>query len=95
MSFASEHPLAGFEGENISNPVKSIKRFCIDICNCGSQAEREHCGETNMRTCPLYPFRFGTNPYRQKVELTEEQKAERAENLRQARARLNEKNEGA
>ncbi len=60
----------------ITNPVKAIRAKCLDCC-CGSQ-----CPCTD---CALYPFRFGKNPYRQKRELTPEQKAAMAERLRNSR----------
>lgn len=55
---------------NLQNPVKAIRAKCLDCC--GQQAN-----EVKMcpaQDCPLYPFRFGKNPYR-KRELTPEQKA--------------------
>ena len=65
----------------ITNPVKAIRAKCIDCC-CGSTAEVKDCPAVN---CPLYPFRFGKNPYRQRREMTEEQKQVLADRLREAR----------
>lgn len=42
------------------SPLKSIRKKCLD-CSCGSYKEVENCVITD---CPLYPFRFGTNPKR-------------------------------
>ena len=62
-----------------TNPVKAIRAKCLDCC-CGQANEVRECPITD---CPLYAFRFGKNPYRKKVELTEEQR----ERLRQAGAK--------
>lgn len=64
----------------ITNPVKAIRAKCLD-CS-GTTNEVKECPVTK---CPLYPFRFGKNPYRTKRELTEEQKAKMAERLSKAR----------
>lgn len=63
------------------NPVKAIRMAC------------KHCKEKDLsaiencvaETCALYPFRFGTNPFREKREISEEQKARMRENLKKAR----------
>lgn len=63
----------------ITNPVKAIRAKCLDCC-CGQA------NEVKLRPCtdcPLYPFRLGKNPYR-KLNLTDEQRAERAERMRNA-----------
>lgn len=65
----------------ITNPVKAIRAKCLDCC-CNSQNEVKLCTTKN---CPLYPFRFGKNPYRTKRELTEDQKNMMAEKLKKAR----------
>lgn len=36
-----------------------IRAYCID-CSGGSKADVKNCAVTN---CPLYEFRFGTNPF--------------------------------
>ena len=53
-----------------TNPVKAIREFCLECSNNSSQEVKE-CPRT---VCPLYAFRFGKNPYRQRREMTEEQK---------------------
>ena len=52
------------------NPVKAIREKCLDCCG-GSTLEVKECTAEN---CPIYPFRLGKNPFRQKRELTEEQR---------------------
>lgn len=59
------------EQKTITNPVKAIRAKCLDCC-CGSPYEVEHC---TISRCELYPFRMGKNPYRQKRELSEAQRA--------------------
>lgn len=63
------------------NPVKAIRAKCLDCC-CGQPNEVRLC---TIERCPLHPFRFGTNPYRAKREYTEEQRAEMAMRLKNAR----------
>ena len=65
----------------ITNPVKAIRAKCLDCCY-GSSKEVALC---TAEKCPLYPFRFGRNPYRQKRELTEEQIAAARERFAKAR----------
>lgn len=43
------------------SPVKAIRKNCLE-CGSGSVKEVALCVSTD---CPLYPFRFGTNPNRQ------------------------------
>lgn len=63
------------------SPMKAIRLKCLDCCG-GSSKEVKTCG---AKDCPLYAFRLGKNPYRQKREYTEEQRAEMAERLKNAR----------
>ena len=65
------------------NPVKVIRDKCLDCC-CGSSKEVELCP---VGKCPLHPFRFGKNPYREKREVSEEVKQAARERLANARAR--------
>ena len=39
-----------------------------------------------LKACPVCPFRMGTNPYRTKREMTEEQRIAAAKRLAAARA---------
>lgn len=86
---ADKRGLQGFTGETITNPVKAIRKNCLQCC-CGSPKEVELCAITD---CPSYPFRFGTNPYRAERVLTDEQKERQSENLRSARMAATKKNE--
>ena len=67
--------------EQITNPVKAIRAFCME-CSNGQTSEVKACP---VYKCQLYPFRFGKNPYRQRREMTEEQKQVLADRLREAR----------
>lgn len=69
----------------ITNPVKVIRKYCLECCR-ESPKEVEVCP---AEKCWLHPFRMGNNPYRTKRELSEEQKKEAAENLRKARLAKN------
>lgn len=70
--------------EQITNPVKAIRAKCID-CSCGSTAEVANCTATG---CALFPFRYGKNPYRQRREMTEEEKRVLADRLKEARKNI-------
>ena len=67
--------------EGIS-PVKAIRAKCLD-CSCDSAYEVQNCPVTD---CPLYPFRFGKNPYIRRT-YTEEQRARFVENARKINER--------
>ena len=54
----------------ITSPTKAIRAFCVE-CSGDSTAEVKRCPATH---CPLYPFRFGKNPYRKRREMTEEER---------------------
>ena len=53
-----------------TTPMKAIRLKCLDCC-CRSAHEVNLC---NLEKCPLHPYRFGKNPYRKKIEYTEEQR---------------------
>jgi hypothetical protein len=42
-----------------TGPLAAIRRNCID-CTGYSTAEVERC---ELKACPLWPYRFGTNPF--------------------------------
>ena len=63
------------------NPVKAIREKCLDCC-CGQANEVKQCV---VYQCALYSFRFGKNPYRQKREMTEEQKSAFRERMKKVR----------
>ena len=65
----------------ITNPVKAIRAYCVE-CTCGSTVEVKCCP---IDRCPLHPFRFGKNPFRQQREMTEEQRKALGDRLREAR----------
>lgn len=67
--------------EYIQSPLKAIRANCLQ-CVGGSSSEVKLC---TSKTCYLYPFRFGKNPYMKKREMTEEQRAAAVERLRTAR----------
>jgi hypothetical protein len=62
-------------------PLEAIRQRCLDCC-CGNASEVRKCTAID---CPSWPFRMGTNPFRQKRSLSAEQKAELVERLAQAR----------
>ena len=70
--------------QEIKSPLKAIRAFCIECCG-NNTAEVKRC---SSKCCVLNPFRLGHNPYR-KIQLTDEQKAERAEQLRRIRNKDN------
>ena len=45
------------------SPVKAIREKCLD-CSGGQYKEVELCP---IKSCPLYPFRMGKNPYHAKA----------------------------
>lgn len=69
--------------ERSNNPIKRIREYCVQ-CVADQPKEVELCPITD---CPLYDFRFGKNPFRQKVErnLTGEQREELRSRLAEAR----------
>ena len=64
-----------------TNPVKAIRDFCIDCCG----GLRETVKVCPSEKCALYPFRMGKNPFRQKREMTEEQRKAIADRLKKGR----------
>lgn len=72
--------------KTITNPVKAIRAFCLE-CAGESPIDVKECTAPD---CPLYPFRFGKNPYRKKREqaYTEEERAAISKRLAEARERV-------
>lgn len=68
--------------EEKQTPLKQIRLYCLQ-CVCGSSHEVKLC---HIKDCPLWNFRFGTNPYRTKRQYTDEQKEAMKERLAKARA---------
>lgn len=69
--------------EKPKSPMRAIRAKCLDGSG-GSSAEAKICP---VRECPLFAFRNGRNPYRQKREMSEEQRAKAVERLARARER--------
>ena len=67
----------------ITSPVKAIRAFCLECVE--TPLDVKNCTAPG---CPLYPFRFGRNPYI-KREMTEEQKEASAARLALAREKKN------
>lgn len=71
------------DGEGGVNPLKAIRAKCLDCC-------AEHpslVAECHITACALHPFRMGKNPFRQKRQLTDDQRAALAQRLADGRAR--------
>lgn len=47
----------------IKSPIKAIRAKCLE-CSCNQVVEVRECPVTD---CPLFPFRFGKNPYRKPI----------------------------
>lgn len=62
------------------SPLKAIRAKCME-CSCDSISEIKNCP---IEKCPLFPFRFGRNPFA-KRELSPEQREAAAERLKEAR----------
>lgn len=75
------------KNKEIKSPLKAIRAKCLDCC-CGQVQEVKLC---RVKDCPLFPFRFGKNPYRVTRELTDEQKAKLKIQLAKGRAKQEEK----
>ena len=67
--------------EHITKPLKAIRAHCIQCV--GTYAEVKECG--GEKSCPLYAFRFGKNPFRTVRVMTDDQKKVMAERLQNAR----------
>lgn len=63
-----------------TSPIKAIREKCFDCVN-SNRNEVKLCPSED---CPLYPFRFGKNPYSKRV-MTDEQRQAAADRLRTAR----------
>lgn len=45
-------------------PLRAIRKHC-EACGSDEPTDLEACP---IRSCALYPFRFGTNPYKERVK---------------------------
>ena len=63
-----------FEAFNVNSeevsPLQAIKRKCLYDCCAGDTTEYREC---KNKSCWLYPFRLGHNPYRKKKDYTDEE----------------------
>jgi hypothetical protein len=73
--------LSRYHGEK--NTVKAIRARCLDCC-CDQPSEVRKCVSVE---CPNWPFRMGTNPFRQKRRLSAEHKRGITERLARANGR--------
>lgn len=53
-----------FYRNRIKSPLTGIRAYCV-LCSSGSPKMANLCGKTS---CPLWPFRFGKNPFFGKLE---------------------------
>ncbi len=65
-----------------STVLSAVRAKCHDCC-VWQPTEVTRCVAV---TCPLWPFRMGKNPFREKRTMSEEEKAERRERLAKAKA---------
>ncbi len=84
--------LEGFTGEEVKKIAKAVRLYCLE-CVCGSYIEVEHCP---IKNCRLYPFRFGIDPYRKSLRLSEEERTRRSCQIKRHHkfSKRNEENEG-
>lgn len=68
---------------NLQNPVKAIRAKCLDCC----VQQINEVKDCPAQDCPLWPFRFGKNPYRHSRPRTEAEKQAAAQRLLAARQR--------
>lgn len=61
--------------------LKAVRAKCLDCC-AQSQSEVRECG---IESCPLHPYRMGSNPFRKKRVLSDEQREALANRLAEAR----------
>lgn len=65
-----------------TNPLKLIKLHCKYNCCAGLEKEWKEC---NNMSCPLWIMRLGKNPNRKKRTITEAQKEELKERMKEIR----------
>jgi hypothetical protein len=63
----------------MTSPLKAIRAKCLDCAYDSSEVRLCPCTD-----CPLWPFRFGKNPYI-KREMSEEQREAASKRLKSAR----------
>lgn len=71
-----------YQTKKLKNPVKAIREFCIECMggrdNKGNMKLVRQCVS---KTCALFEFRLGTNPYHKQI-LTTEEREERGQRLK-------------
>ncbi len=70
-------------GHERMSPLKALRLRCVDCC-AGSTYEVRACVAVD---CPSWPFRMGKNPWREKRQLSDEQRAAMAERGRKLHRR--------
>jgi hypothetical protein len=68
-------------GHSRLSAIQSLRARCIDCC-AGSPSEVRRCVSIS---CPSWPFRMGWDPWRDRRELTPEQKERQIGHLNRAR----------
>jgi hypothetical protein len=69
---------AGIDGAAV---LEVIRAKCLDCC----VYQPEEVRKCVAVRCPNWPYRMGTNPFRAKVDLSDEERARRSENLKRVR----------
>lgn len=77
----------GKEYLRYENPIRAIREKCVEDCCAGSRYDADNC---LCPSCPLYPFRFGKNPYRQSKNYTDEQLESMRERMSKMRSKQSE-----
>jgi hypothetical protein len=69
-----------YSRDPIKSPLRAVREMCLQ-CVDGNNADVKTCSDYS---CPLYPFRFGKNPFHSR-KLTKEQRKASLERLKKAR----------
>lgn len=80
--YVKEGILSIIEMHEETNPLKLIKLHCKYNCCAGLEKEWKEC---NNMSCPLWIMRLGKNPNRKKRTITEAQKEELKERMKEIR----------
>lgn len=67
----------------VKAPLEAVRKHCLN-CMDNSYKRVENC---EVKDCPVWHLRIGINPFRKKKVLTEEQKRDIAERLKNARVK--------
>jgi|TARA_Y100000294_G_scaffold168749_1_gene179194 hypothetical protein len=69
-----------YRPKKMKAPIKAIREHCIECMggrdNTGYKELIENCVSP---MCALYDFRFGTNPHRSKIKLSDEERRRRSD----------------